>query len=156
MGLETVAQNYSTDNRLSIMQNLDGINQPYNCDMWAAFGGIESYNLVDDGDYYEMHGLFSVTGNWHAVAIIDQNMEFRYFTDTPNAEIMIDVIEVILSETDWFMGDVNLDQNADILDVITLVNNILDENYNYLSDINYDEVVNIQDVILLIQIILEL
>ena len=156
MGLETVAQNYSTDNRLSIMQNLDGINQPYSCDMWAVFGGIESYNLVDDGDGYEMHNLFSINGNWHAVAIIDQNMEFRYFTDSPNAETIIDIIEVILSETDWFMGDVNLDQNADILDVITLVNNILDESYNYLSDINYDEVVNIQDVILLIQIILEL
>ena len=155
MGLETVAQNYNTDNRLSIMQNLDGVNQPYSCDMWAAFGGIESYNLVDDGENYEIHNLFCVNGNWHAVAIIDQDMEFRYFTGTPNVETMIDVIEVILSEIDWFVGDINLDQNTDILDVITLVNNIMGGNYNYLSDINYDEVVNVQDIILLIQIILE-
>lgn len=156
MGLETVAQNYSTDNRLSIMQNLDGINQPYSCDMWAVFGGIESYNLVDDGDDYLIHNLFSVSGNWHAVAIIDQNMEYRYFTDTPNAETMIDIIEVILSETDWLMGDLNLDQNTDILDVISLVNNIMEGNYIYLADINDDSVVNVQDIILLIQIILEL
>ena len=155
MGLETVAQNYNTDNRLSIMQNLDGVNQPYSCDMWAAFGGIESYNLIDDGENHEIHNLFSVNGNWHAVAIIDQDMEFRYFTGTPNVETMIDVIEVILSEIDWFVGDINLDQNTDILDVITLVNNIMGGNYNYLSDINYDEVVNVQDTILLIQIILE-
>ena len=156
MGLETIAQNYNTDNRISIMQNLDGINQPYSCDMWAAFGGIESYNLVDDGDDYLMHNLFSVSGNWHAVAVIDHNMEFRYFTDTPNAETMINIIEVILSETNWLMGDLNLDQNTDILDVISIVNNIMGENYNYLADINDDNVVNVQDIILLIQIILEL
>jgi len=154
MGLEIVAQYYNSDQRVSIMQNLDGINQPYSCAMWAAFGQIESYNLVDDGDGYEMHSLFSLNGYWHSIAILDQNMEFRYFTYQPNATVMIDVIEVILSETDWFMGDVNLDQNADILDVITLVNDIIEGNYNYLADINQDEVVNIQDIILLIQIIL--
>ena len=154
MGLETVAQYYNSDQRVSIMQNLDGINQPYSCEMWAAFGQIESYNLIDDGDGYEMHSLFSLNGYWHSIAILDQNMEFRYFTYQPNATVMIDVIEVILSETDWFMGDVNLDQNADILDVITLVNDIIEGNYNYLADINQDEVVNIQDIILLIQIIL--
>ena len=154
MGLETVAQNYNSDQRVFIMQNLDGINEPYSCAMWAAFGQIESYDLIDDGDGYEMHSLFSLNSYWHSIAILDQNMEFRYFTYQPNATVMIDVIEVILSETDWFMGDVNLDQNADILDVITLVNDIIEGNYNYLADINQDEVVNIQDIILLIQIIL--
>ena len=154
MGLEIVAQYYNSDQRVSIMQNLDGINQPYSCEQWAGYGGIESYNLIDDGDGYEMHSLFSLNSYWHSIAILDQNMEFRYFTYQPNATVMIDVIEVILSETDWFMGDVNLDQNADILDVITIVNDIIEGNYNYLADINQDEVVNIQDVILLIQIIL--
>ena len=154
MGLEIVAQYYNSDQRVSIMQNLDGINQPYSCEQWAGYGGIESYNLIDDGDGYEMHSLFSLNAYWHSIAILDQNMEFRYFTYQPNATVMIDVIEVILSETDWFMGDVNLDQNADILDVITLVNDIIEGNYNYLADINQDEVVNIQDIILLIQIIL--
>ena len=154
MGLEIVAQYYNSDERVSIMQNLDGINEPYSCAMWAAFGQIESYDLIDDGDGYEMHSLFSLNGYWHSIAILDQNMEFRYFTYQPNATVMIDVIEVILSETDWFMGDVNLDQNADILDVITIVNDVIEGNYNYLADINQDEVVNIQDIILLIQIIL--
>ena len=154
MGLETVAQHYNLDQRVFIMQNLDGINEPYSCAMWAAFGQIETYDLIDDGDGYEMHALFSLNSYWHSIAILDQNMEFRYFTYQPNATVMIDVIEVILSETDWFMGDVNLDQNADILDIITLVNDIIEGNYNYLADINQDEVVNIQDIILLIQIIL--
>ncbi len=155
MGLETVAQHYSSDQRLSIIQNLDGINQPYSCAMWAAFGEIESYNLVDDGDEYQMHALFSINGYWHSVAIIDQNMEFRYFTYEPNAEIMIDVIQVILDEADWIIGDVNLDQAIDILDVITIVNNIIEGNYNYLSDLNQDEIINVQDIVLLIQIILD-
>ena len=123
--------------------------------MWAAFGGIESYDLVDDGDGYEMHGLFSLNEYWHSVAIIDQNMEYRYFTHTPNATTMIDVIEVVLSETDWFMGDVNLDQTADILDIITIINDTIEGNYNYLSDINQDQIINVQDIVLLIQIILD-
>ena len=154
MGLEIVAQYYNSDQRVSIMQNLDGINQPYSCEQWAGYGGIESYNLIDDGDGYEMHSLFSLNSYWHSIAILDQNMVYRYFTYMPDATVMIDVIEVILSETDWFMGDVNLDQNADILDVITIVNDVIEGNYNYLADINQDEVVNIQDIILLIQIIL--
>ena len=155
MGLETVAQHFESDQRVSIMQNLDGINQPYSCEMWAAFGQIDSYNLVDDGDYYEMHNLFSLNDYWHSIAILDQNMEFRYFTYEPNAEIMIDVIQVILDEADWIIGDVNLDQAIDILDVITIVNNIIEGNYNYLSDLNQDEIINVQDIVLLIQIILD-
>ena len=155
MGLEIVAQYYNSDQRVSIMQNLDGINQPYSCEQWAGYGGIESYNLIDDGDGYEMHGLFSLNSYWHSIAILDQDMVYRYFTYMPDATYMIEnVIEGILAETDWFMGDVNLDQNADILDIITLVNDIIEGNYNYLADINQDEVVNIQDIILLIQIIL--
>jgi len=154
MGLEAVAQHFESDQRVFIMQNLDGINQPYSCEMWAAFGQIDSYNLVDDGDDYEMHNLFSLNDYWHSIAILDQNMEFRYFTYQPNAEIMIDVIQVILDETDWLMGDTNLDQTIDILDVITVVNHIIEGNYNYLSDINQDQIINVQDIVLLIQIIL--
>ena len=154
MGLEAVAQHFESDQRVFIMQNLDGINQPYSCEMWAAFGQIDSYNLVDDGDDYEMHNLFSLNDYWHSIAILDQNMEFRYFTYQPNTEIMIDVIQVILDETDWLMGDTNLDQTIDILDVITVVNHIIEGNYNYLSDINQDQIINVQDIVLLIQIIL--
>ena len=124
--------------------------------MWAAFGQIENYDLVDDGDGYEMHSLFSLNTYWHSVAILDHNMEFRYFTDYPNAEIMIDVIQVILDEIDWLIGDANLDQAIDILDVITIVNNTIEGNYNYLSDINQDQIINVQDIVLLIQIILDL
>ena len=154
MGLETVAQHYNLDQRVFIMQNLDGIYQPYNCEQWASYGGIESYNLVDDGDGYEMHGLFSIYGYWHAVVILDSNMKFRYYTSYPNADDMIDIIEVILSENNWLVGDINFDQTIDILDVIGVVNNILNSNYNYLSDLNGDQVVNIQDVILLVAIII--
>ena len=155
MGLETVAQHYNLDQRVFIMQNLDGIYQPYNCEQWTNFGGIESYNLVDDGEDYLMHELFSIYGYWHAVAILDSDMKFRYYTSYPNADDMIDIIEVILSENDWLVGDINFDQTIDILDVIGVVNNILNSNYNYLSDLNEDQVVNIQDIILLVGIILD-
>jgi len=156
MGLETIIQHYGfNDNRISIMQNLDGIYQPYSCEQWASYGEIESYNLVDDGEDYLIHGLFSLDGYWHAIAVFDENMVFKYYTNSPNAQYIIDnVIDPMLAETNWLIGDVNFDQTIDILDVIEVVNNILNSSYNYLSDLNEDEVINIQDIILLVGIIL--
>ena len=138
------------------MQNLDGIYQPYSCEQWANFGGIESYNLVDDGEDYLMHELFSVNNYWHAIAVLDKDMVFRYYTSSPDPTYIIEnVIDPILAEISWLMGDVNLDQTIDILDIIEVVNNILSASYNYLSDLNEDQLITIQDVILLVAIIIE-
>ena len=52
-------------------------------------------------------------------------------------------------------GDLNGDDNINILDVISLVNLILDNNYNSIGDINGDQVLNVLDVIILVNIILD-
>ena len=58
----------------------------------------------------------------------------------------------------YIIGDINQDQNIDILDIIELVNNILNGNTDgieyYLSDLNGDDTINIQDLITLVNIIL--
>ena len=52
-------------------------------------------------------------------------------------------------------GDLNGDENINILDVISLVNLILDNNYNSIGDINNDQTLNVLDVIILVNIILD-
>ena len=52
-------------------------------------------------------------------------------------------------------GDLNGDQNLNILDIISLVNLILDNDYDPVGDINSDNILNVLDVILLVNIILD-
>ena len=65
-----------------------------------------------------------------------------------------------LNNLDYTLGDVNQDENIDILDVISIINIVLDiyepELIEILSsDINEDQIINIQDIIILIAIILD-
>ena len=52
-------------------------------------------------------------------------------------------------------GDINGDEIADILDIISMVNFILVTDFDSCSDLNSDGIVNILDIILIINIILE-
>jgi len=52
-------------------------------------------------------------------------------------------------------GDLNNDQNLNILDVILLVNLILSQSYSEIGDLNNDNILNVLDVILLVNIILD-
>ena len=57
------------------------------------------------------------------------------------------------------LGDLNMDQQIDILDIVLLVNFILeiqspDENEEWLSDLNLDGLINILDVVMIVNFIL--
>ena len=52
------------------------------------------------------------------------------------------------------LGDINEDNDINILDVVTLINLILDSSYLSIADMNGDEVVNVLDIVLLVNIIL--
>ena len=53
------------------------------------------------------------------------------------------------------IGDINLDNSLNVLDVVVIVNLILnEESYNELADMNSDGSINVQDIIVLINIIL--
>ena len=52
------------------------------------------------------------------------------------------------------LGDINEDEDINILDVVLMINIILDGNYTSIADINGDEVVNVLDIVLLVNIIL--
>ncbi len=52
------------------------------------------------------------------------------------------------------IGDLNNDNEINIVDVIIAVNMILSEEFDILADLNEDQMINISDIILLINIIL--
>ena len=57
------------------------------------------------------------------------------------------------------LGDINLDEEVDVLDIVLLVNfilelQVLDDTQQFLSDLNSDGVINILDIVLLANLIL--
>ena len=53
-------------------------------------------------------------------------------------------------------GDLNDDNEINILDIIIIINLILNNTYNSLADMNFDSIINVQDAIILINIILSI
>ena len=150
MNLEDLSEIYLDDNRVIVIENLDDIGQPYTCEQWA--NGLEGYQLfTDDGSDYPIFDMLSINNYFAEKAIIDQNKIFRYL-GINNEEIIL-MIDSILEN--WIDGDVNGDQNIDILDIIIIMNEILNSIYNYISDMNGDNITNIQDIIILLGDILE-
>ena len=65
-------------------------------------------------------------------------------------EILID-LDIV---GDAQMGDINMDGNINVLDVVLLVELVLYGEYSGLADLNADGIVNVLDVIQLVNIIL--
>ena len=53
------------------------------------------------------------------------------------------------------LGDLNQDQQINILDIVLLVNLVLEKGYSEIADINNDNIINILDVIQLLNVILD-
>ena len=65
------------------------------------------------------------------------------------------MLEPLLSESTWILGDANYDEIIDILDIIIAANTIMNQNnYEYILDMNEDQIININDIILIINIII--
>ena len=88
------------------------------------------------------------------------NVEFVGYHIDPIDSLQILFDAWYLENLDYTLGDINQDENIDILDVISVINIILgayepDLVETLSSDINEDQIINIQDIIILIAIILD-
>ena len=52
------------------------------------------------------------------------------------------------------VGDLNSDENIDILDVVIVISLILAGEYNSFGDVNYDGTLNVMDAVILVNSIL--
>ena len=163
--MEVVAENYQLDSRISFFQNLDDIGQPYFCDEWSEFCGSESFNIVDDGNVgiqdHFLKNLFALDNYWHNIVVIDHNLVFRHFiscdsnsSSEETVQELEDIIEQILFEMNYVLGDVNYDGILNIQDVILLVNVVMDNGYNNSMDVNFDNTIDILDIIQIVNMII--
>ena len=147
---------FGDNERVFIFENLDDPGQPYSCEQWGALGEENIPLIVDDGEEHQLHGLFSIDGNFASRALIDYNMVFRNYSYSNSNPSLINIINEILLEMESIPGDINSDYYVDILDIVLLVDYIFNSDY-YVEycDLNEDSILNIQDIILVINIILE-
>jgi len=111
----------------------------------SAFIRVAKHNEVEDNYYLDINV---------------NNVDFISYNIDPIDSLQVLFDDWYLSTLEYILGDINQDQNIDILDVISMVNIILGSLQPNIveflsSDINEDEVINIQDIIILIAIILD-
>jgi len=134
-----------------------------------------------DGDGYPDNHIWntlSTATTYSAYAFIDHNMVVRYMFDTPNLydfqyNYIPNLLDGIYGCTDEnasnydvsagiddgsceynITGDINLDGQINILDIVQLANMILSDDYQESADLNGDGNLNILDIVQLVNIIL--
>ena len=103
--------------------------------------------------YHDLHEFDSVNpcflaGHVHVGGLID------WGTARNAAEITIENVIQELDSYSYTIGDVNSDQNIDILVAHILCNDILVGSSYYAADINSNGIINIQDIVLIINLII--
>ena len=136
------------DSGLNNMTNQTGVNSPFVQD----FTGSVWEDFLGDANAPRKQ-----------IVLLDVDLNSRYVFQYSggslnNSEVteLLNAIQVLVDELSVLLGDLNGDQNLNVLDVILLVNmalGILETDLN--GDMNQDGGVNILDVVLLVNIILE-
>ena len=145
----------STEGNLSqrLMASLQGANIP-GADTRCMDDSLSSLSaFVRVAKYDDLNNDYYLDINVH-------NVEFVGYHIDPIDSLQILYDTWYLDNLDYTLGDINQDENIDILDVIFVINIILDiYEPNLLeilsSDINEDQIINIQDIIILIAVILD-
>ncbi len=125
--------------------------------------GPDTYLWIYEADFFSatQSGAYRLpNGN----TLVTVTTEFDFFEVDLNGEIQWDpafnaqCARALKYGYDYFqnqiLGDINSDNQVNVLDVIVLVNYILENYFEQQADLNSDEILNILDIIDLINIIL--
>ena len=113
---------------------------------------------VQGGDTYDLYYMPNDGSPYPRDFVIDQNGILQYANNEIDTEWMLYVLDELIGNN-ILPGDLNNDQQINVLDVITMVNIILgetptEEQFNA-GELNGDGVINVLDVITLVSMILE-
>ena len=123
---------------------------------WEETSNTSFYNLYRDGF---LLSVLQVDNLEYIDTFVNPDIDYEYCIESVND----------CGDSEWncdvgflasgYIGDVNLDQVIDILDVIIVLNFVLEqelptEDETWLSDINFDNDINILDIVQLVNIIL--
>tara|TARA_B100001250_G_scaffold290009_1_gene251811 strand:- start:797 stop:1288 length:492 start_codon:yes stop_codon:yes gene_type:complete len=136
------------DGGLNGMINQNGANSPWVQD--------------ESGDVWETF-LGDSNAPRKQVVLLDQNLNHRYQFQYSggslnNGEVqeLLSAIQILIDEAATLLGDLNGDQNLNVLDIIILVDMTLGGTEADLNgDINADGGINVLDIVLLVNLILE-
>ena len=130
---------------------------PYSDNLITLFGlDVDVYGsyiihetMIELGNYSSLH---TYIGEDHTPFTADMSFETEFSSQF--------LYEIVCNNLDLVIGDINLDEEINILDVIILINFILENEYPtpdqiLISDINDDNELNILDVIMLVNLILD-
>ena len=124
---------------------------PYDGNLVTLFG----LNIQVDGSYI-IHQRMQDLGNYSALHTyvgqdhvpFSSNLEYE-------AEFTSSFLYDVVCSDDGVIGDVNGDEEINILDIVSLVNIILSGEFQDVADLNSDLGNNVLDIVILIQMILD-
>ena len=114
---------------------------------------------VQGGDTYDDYYLPNDGSPYPRDFIVDQEGILQYANNEIDTEWMIWVLDELTGSNQGMLGDINVDGDVNILDVVILVNFILDtqiptDSEFSASDLNSDGTLNVLDIVQLVNIIL--
>ena len=114
---------------------------------------------VHGGETYDDYYLPNDGSPYPRDFIVDQEGILQYANNEIDTEWMLYVLDELTDSNQGISGDINVDGDVNILDVVKLVNFVLgfqiptDLEFSA-SDLNSDEILNVLDIIQLVNIIL--
>ena len=114
---------------------------------------------VQGGDTYDDYYLPNDGSPYPRDFIVDQEGILQYANNEIDTEWMIWVLDELTGSNQGMLGDINVDGDVNILDVVILVNFILDTQIPTdlefsASDLNSDGILNVLDIVLIVNTIL--
>ena len=145
--------NTSNQNQINTFIEENSITFPIVYDPGSS-GGVQGGNTYDD--YYMPNDGSPYPRDF----IIDREGIIQYANNEIDTEWMLYVLNELLGNNDVVIGDINLDNQINILDIIFLINFILNvqvptDIQMVASDINFDEILNILDIVQLANLVLQ-
>ena len=115
---------------------------------------------VQGGNVYDLYYMPNDGSPYPRDFIIDQNGIIVYANNEIDTAWMLSILNDLLLENNFNLGDINQDDYINILDVVNLLNFILNvespDNIQFiLSDVNEDLIINILDIVMLVNLILD-
>ena len=123
---------------------------PYDENLVTLFG----LNITVDGSYV-IHQRMLELGNYSDLHTYVNQGHSPYTNMNFEAEFSSSFLYEIVCSQDFIFGDLNQDENLNVLDIIELVNLVISNQYNDIGDINQDNILNVIDIVLLVNIVLD-